>query len=53
MQAYILLKHPHITKPTHTHTHTLQNKLKQPQYKLKQTQYEVYPNEIVNLLQEV
>jgi alpha-N-acetylglucosamine transferase len=28
----------HITKiPTHTHTHTLQNKLKQPQYKLKKT----------------
>jgi hypothetical protein len=26
--------HPHITKPPHTHTHTLQNKLKQPQYKI-------------------
>jgi len=27
-------KHPHITKHTHTQTHTLQNKLKQPQYKI-------------------
>jgi len=27
-----LLKHPHITKPTHTQTHTSQNKYKQPQY---------------------
>ena len=26
--------HPHITKPTHTHTLILQNKLKQPQYKI-------------------
>ena len=26
--------HPHITKPTHTHTHTLQNKLEQPQCKI-------------------
>jgi len=24
----------HITKPKHTHTHTLQNKLKQPTYKI-------------------
>jgi hypothetical protein len=29
-----LTKHPHITKRTHTHTHILQNKLKQPQYKV-------------------
>ena len=29
-----LSKHPHVTKPTHTHTLTLQNKLKQPQYKI-------------------
>jgi hypothetical protein len=29
-----LSKHQHITKPTHTRTHTLQNKLQQPQYKL-------------------
>ena len=40
--VYILLKHPHITKPSqtqykiHTHTHTLQNNIKPPQYKLKQ-----------------
>jgi hypothetical protein len=34
--------HPHITKPTHTHTRTLQNKLKQPQYK-------IYRNEIVTI----
>ena len=26
--------------------HTLQNMLKQPQYKLKQTQCKIYPNEI-------
>ena len=38
--VYILPKHPHITKPTNTHTHTLQNKL-QPQYKLKETQYKL------------
>jgi hypothetical protein len=27
-------KHPHITKHTHTHNHTLLNKLKQPRYKI-------------------
>ena len=32
----------HITKPTHTHTHALQNKIKQPQYK-------IHPNEIVTI----
>jgi hypothetical protein len=31
--VYILPKHPHITKPTQTHT--LQNNIKPPQYKLK------------------
>ena len=41
--------HPHITKPTHPHTHTLQNNLKQPNYKLKQTQYKMYPNETVTI----
>jgi hypothetical protein len=39
----------HITKPTHTHTDTLQNNIKLPQYKLKQTQYKMYPNEIVTI----
>jgi hypothetical protein len=43
--VYMLPKHPHITKPsqTHTlqpppppHTHTLQNNIKPPQYILKQ-----------------
>jgi len=34
---------------THTHTHTLQNNIKPPQYKLKQTQYKIYPNEIVTI----
>jgi hypothetical protein len=45
-------KHPHITKPsqTHTHTHTLQNNIKPPQYKLKQTQYKIYPKEIVTII---
>ena len=58
--VHILPKHPHITKPTqthtlqnphihtqtnkHTHTHTLQNNIKPPQYKLKQTQCKIYPN---------
>jgi len=52
-QVHILPKHPHIkknhtytqphiTKPTRTHTHTLQNKL-------KQTEYKIYPNEIVTI----
>ena len=41
--------HTHVTKPTQTHTHTLQNSIKPPQYKLKQTQYEIYPNEIVTI----
>jgi hypothetical protein len=30
----VLPKHPHITKPTLTHSHILQNKLKQPQYNI-------------------
>jgi hypothetical protein len=57
--VYILPKHPHITKPTqthtlqnpliHTYTHTLQNNIKPPQYKLKQTQCKIYPNEIVTI----
>ena len=34
---------------THTHTHTSQNNIKPPQYKLKQTQYKIYPNEIVTI----
>jgi hypothetical protein len=36
-----------ITKPTHGHT--LKNNIKPPQYKLKQTQYKIYPNEIVTI----
>jgi hypothetical protein len=38
-------KHPHITKPSQTHTlqnpliHTLQNNIKPPQYKLKRNAY--------------
>jgi hypothetical protein len=41
----------HITKPTQTHTHinTLQNNIKPPQYTLKQTQYKIYPKEIVTI----
>ena len=31
--VHTLPKHSQITKPTHTLTHTSQNKLKQPQYK--------------------
>jgi hypothetical protein len=47
--VHILPKHPHITKPSqthtlqnphiHTHTHTLQNNIKPPQYILKQNTY--------------
>jgi hypothetical protein len=40
--------HTHIKNP-HTHTHTLKNNIKPPQYKLKQTQYKIYPNEIVSI----
>jgi hypothetical protein len=34
---------------THTYTHTIQNNINPPQYKLKQTQYKIYPNEIVTI----
>jgi len=36
-------EYPHVTKPTHT----LQNNIKPPQYKLKQTQNKIHANEIV------
>jgi septation ring formation regulator EzrA len=45
--VYILPKHPHVTKSTQTHT--LQNNIKPPQYKLKQRQCMIYPNEIVTI----
>ena len=49
-----LLKHPHITKPTHKHNHTLQNQLKQPQYKIhtKWNSHKTikYPQYKVNLM---
>jgi len=35
--------------PTPPHTPTLQNNIKPAQYKLKQTQYKIYPNEIVTI----
>ena len=48
--VYILPKHPHITKPTQTHTHThITKNIKPPQYKLKQTQHKIYPNGIVTI----
>jgi hypothetical protein len=44
----------HITKPpAHTHTHTLQNKLKQTQYKLHTKSNRHTPNEIVNTPNEI
>jgi len=46
--VYILPKHAHITKPTQTHT--LQNNIKPPQYKLKQTQCKIYSNESHNII---
>jgi len=45
----------HTTKtPTHYKTHTythphITKQVKQPQYKLKQTQYKIYSNEIVTI----
>jgi hypothetical protein len=41
--------HPYPHTHTHTHTHTLQNSLKPSHYKLKQTQYKIYPNEIITI----
>jgi hypothetical protein len=41
--------HPRTHARTQTHTDTLQNKLQKPQYNLKQTQYKIYPNEIVTI----
>jgi hypothetical protein len=35
--------------PPPPHTHTLQNNIKPPQYKLKQTQYKIYQNETVTI----
>ena len=40
--VYIIPTHSYITKPTHTHT--LQNNIKPPQYNFKQTQYKIYTN---------
>jgi hypothetical protein len=45
--------HPytHTHTDTHIHTHTqLQNSLKPSHYKLKQTQYKIYPNEIIIII---
>jgi hypothetical protein len=48
LQSIHIFKTPTHCK-THTHTHTLQNSLKPPQYKLKRTQYKIYPNEIITI----
>ena len=42
-------KHSKYKDTYYQNTHTLQNKLKQPQYKLKQTLYKIYPNETVTI----
>jgi len=46
--------HPHVTKPTHAHTHTLQNKLKQKQYMIhtKWNSHDtiIYPQHKVTLM---
>ena len=42
-------KNPHITKPTHTHTHTLQKKLKQPQYKIHPNEIDTIQSSILNM----
>ena len=52
--------HTHTHTPTHTHrdtsthykTHTnphIKNNIKPPQCKLKQTQYKIFPNEIITI----
>jgi hypothetical protein len=48
------LQNPHTHTYTHTHIHThtpthIKNNLKPSQYKLKQTQYKMYPNELVTV----
>jgi hypothetical protein len=45
VQVYILQRHPHITKPIHTHTHT--KRYKTTAVNLKQAQHKIYANEIV------
>ena len=46
--------HTHTHTYTHTHTrmypHITKN-IKPPQYKLKQTQFKIYPNEIVTIVE--
>ena len=51
--TYYQNTHTHTIQNPHTHTHThihiLQNNIKQPQYKLKQTQCKMYLNELVTI----
>ena len=42
-------KHSKYKYAYYQNTHTLKNNAKQPQYKLKQTHYKTYPNEIVTI----
>ena len=43
----VRVQYTYYQKKKNLHTYTLQNNIKPPQYKLKQTQYKIYPNEIV------
>ena len=42
-------KHSEYKYAYYQNTHTLQNKLKQPQYKLIQQEYKIHPNETVTI----
>jgi hypothetical protein len=42
-------KHSKYMYTYYQNTHTLQNKLKQQEYKLRQPKYKIYPNEIVTI----
>jgi hypothetical protein len=46
---YTYYQNIHTLQNPHTHPHKLLNNIKPPQYKLKQTQWKIYPNEIVKL----
>jgi hypothetical protein len=48
-EQHTYYQNTHTLQNPPTHTHTLQNNIKPPQYKLKQTQCKAYPNERVTI----
>jgi len=48
IQVHLLPNTYALQKP-HIHTHTLQNKIKQQEYKLTQTRYKTHRNKIVTI----